>query len=148
MFPKIQDTLRGCLVHVCLAALLTLNAAAQLAIVPTTTLQAETSNNTSASSSFKTQTNGNAGAGNVSKLSIRRLLYQGSTTKIFAAVMPWFGRTDHMAIGYTSSDPKQIHAQVDYMMARGIQGAIIPWYGRSSEINSATALNYLAEADS
>ncbi len=41
-------------------------------VVPTTTLAAETGNNTSASSTFTAQTNGNLGAGNVSKVSLRR----------------------------------------------------------------------------
>jgi hypothetical protein len=126
---------------VCVVALLSLSAAAQTPITPTTTLGTETGNNTSASSSFKKQTNGNAGAGNVSKLSIRRLLYPGSTTKIYAAVMPWFGRSDHMSVGYNSADPGLIRAQVDDMLSRGIQGVIIPWYGPDSNINSTMAVN-------
>jgi PKD repeat protein len=127
--------------------LLSINAAAQITIVPTTTIGDETKNNTSASSTFKTQTDGNAAAGNVSKLPIRNLLYSGSTTKIFAAVMPWFGRTDHMDVGYNSSDPTQIRAQVNDMQSRGIQGAIIPWYGPNSNVESAMAINFVTEAN-
>ena len=130
----------------CLLSLLSFSAAAQLTITPTTTLSAETSNNTSASTTFKAQTDGNAGAGNVSKSSIRSLLYPGATTKIYAALMPWFGRTDHMSIGYTSSDPTQIHAQISDMRSRGIQGAIIPWYGPDVAINSTTAINFMQAA--
>ncbi len=128
--------------------LLSLSAAAQLSIVPTTTLTAETANNTSASSAFKAQTNGNAGAGNVSKLPLRNLLYPGSTTKIYAGLMPWFGRSDHMSVGYNSPDPTEIHAQVDDMLSRGIDGVIIDWYGPNRAINSATAANYMTEANS
>jgi PKD repeat protein len=130
----------------CLVLMLSLRAAAQLTITPTTTLTAETSNNTSASATFHAQTNGNAGAGNVSKSPIRNLLYSGSTTKIYAALMPWFGRTDHMSIGYTSSDAAQIKAQISDMRSRGIQGAIIPWYGPDVTINSATAINFMDAA--
>src|SRR5690348_3551801 len=121
-------------------------AAAQFRVTPTTTLTAEMANNTSASSSFKAQTNGNAGAGNVSKLPIRNLLYPGSTTKIYAAIMPWFGRSDHMAVGYDSSDPGQINAQIADMTSRGIQGAIIPWYGPNSAVQSAMAVNFMQAA--
>src|ERR1035441_5777780 len=130
----------------CAFALTQLNAAAQLTITPTTTLSAETANNTSANANFKAQTNGNTGPGNVSKTSIRTLLYPGSTTKIYGAVMPWFGRADHMSVGYTSSDPAQITAQIKDMQSRGIQGAIIPWYGRDSYINSDTAITFMQAA--
>ena len=132
----------------CVLLLLSLSASAQLTITPTTTLSAETSNNTSASASFHAQTNGNAGAGNVSKSSIRSLLYPGSSTKIYAALMPWFGRTDHMSVGYTSSDPAQINRQISDMRSRGIQGAIIPWYGPEEAVNSTTAINFMQAAQS
>jgi PKD repeat protein len=133
---------------ICAFILVSLGAAGQLTIVPTTTLKAETSNNTSASTTFSGQTNGNAGPGNVSKSSIRNLLYPGSTTKIYAAVMPWFGRPDHMSVGYTSSDPAQITAQINDMLSRGIQGAVIPWYGPNTNINSETAINFMQAAQS
>ena len=58
----------------------------------TTTLQAETGNNTSAADSFVAQTNGNASAGNVSKLPLRSLLYSGSNTRIYATWLGWFGK--------------------------------------------------------
>jgi len=44
------------------------------AIKPTTTLAAQTANNTSAANSFVGQTNGNARPGNVSKVDIHSLL--------------------------------------------------------------------------
>ena len=132
---------------ICLLMLLSLNAAAQLTITPTTTLSAETSNNTSTSATFQAQTNGNAGPVNVSKSSLRNLLYPGSTTKIYASVMPWFGSPSHMSIGYTSSDPAQITAQIRDMRSRGIQGAIIPWYGADS-YDAAMAVNFMKAAES
>ncbi len=131
----------------CVLVLLSLSAAAQLVITPTTTVSTETSNNTSASSTFRAQTNGNAGAGNVSKSSIRNLLYPGSTARIYASVMPWFGSPSHISVGYTSSDPTQISAQISDMRSRGIQGAIIPWYGADS-YNSTMALNFMQAAQS
>jgi len=131
----------------CALTLFSLNAGAQLTVVPTTTLSAETSNNTSTISTFRAQSNGNAGPGNVSKSSIRSLLYPGSTTKIYASVMPWFGSPSHMSVGYTSSDPKQINAQISDMRSRGIQGAIIPWYGPDS-YDAAMPMNFMAAAQS
>jgi hypothetical protein len=49
-------------------------------VVPTTTLAAQTANNTSAANGFTHQTNGNRGAGNVSKMDVHSLLYVGATT--------------------------------------------------------------------
>ena len=127
--------------------MLSVSAGAQLAITPTTTLSAETAKNTSASTTFQAQPNDNAGAGNVSKSSIRELLYPGSTTRIYASVMPWFGSPSHMSIGYTSSDPAQISSQISDMRSRGIQGAIIPWYG-SDSYDAAMAMNFMKAAQS
>lgn len=107
----------------------------------TTTLRAETANNTSASDSFVRQSNGNAGAGSVSKLPIRSLLYSGADTKIYVTWLGWFGRPDHMSVGYNSADASQVHRQVEDMISRGIQGAIAAWYGSGSAvINDATKL--------
>jgi hypothetical protein len=107
----------------------------------TTTLAAETGNDTSAADSFRAQTNGNAGAGNVSKLPIQSLLYAGATTKIYAHLVGWFGGSDHMSVGYQSDDAGQVHRQVVDMMSRGIQGVIIDWHGpASTRINTASTL--------
>jgi PKD repeat protein len=105
-------------------------ASAGTAFKATTTLAAETANNTSAANSFATQTNNNLGATNISKAPIRSLLYPGSTAKIYAHLVPWFGFGDHMNVGYVSSDTLQVQKQVNDMLSRGIDGAIIDWYGR------------------
>jgi len=115
-----------------------------------TTLQAETGNNTSAANSFAAQTNGNTGAGNVSKLPISSLLYGGSTTKIYATWLGWFGQPNHMSVGYISDTQAQVHAQVQDMISRGIAGAIADWYGVSNASieNATTLLRNEAEASS
>jgi PKD repeat protein len=118
---------------VCVTVLLvfsSLLASAGTAFKATTTVAAETSNNTSAANSFATQTNNNLGATNISKAPIRSLLYPGSTAKIYAHLLPWFGFGDHMNVGYVSSDTLQVQKQVNDMLSRGIDGAIIDWYGR------------------
>lgn len=109
--------------------------AGNLKIVPTTTLQALTSNNTSAADTFKTQSNGNSSAANISKLDIHTLLYPGSRTKVIAHLMPWFGDKRHMQVGYLSWDQTQIHRQVTDMISRGIDGLIIDWYGPADDTN-------------
>jgi hypothetical protein len=86
-------------------------------------------NNTSAADSFAAQQNGNAGASNVSKVSIRSALKIPASTPIWAHLMVWFGQSNHMNVGYDSADPNQVHKQLDDMQSRGIQGAIIDWYG-------------------
>ena len=115
-----------------------------------TTLQAETGNNTSTANSFGSQTNGNTAAGNVSKLPISSLLYNGSTTKIYATWLGWFGQPNHMSVGYISDTQAQVHAQVQDMISRGIAGAIADWYGVSNASieNATTLLRNEAEASS
>lgn len=98
-------------------------------VTPTTTLTAETSNNTSTADTFKTQPNGNIGATNVSKVDHHTLLYPGATTEIYTNIMFWFGQSNHMDVGYNSTDPAQVAAQVDDHVSRGIDGAIVDWYG-------------------
>ena len=110
-------------------------------LTATTTLQAETINNTSTADSFARQTNGNVGASNVSKAPLQSLLYSGSNTKMYVSWMGWFGRSDHMNVGYNSADSAQVHRQVQDMISRGVQGAIADWYGASTtSIETATQL--------
>jgi len=104
-----------------------------------TTLAAETANNTSASSSFNGTSNGNIKPASVSKVSLHTLLYPGATTKIYVHVMPWWGSSGHINIGYNSADPAQVTRQVDDMISRGIDGLIVDWYGpANAALNNAT----------
>lgn len=112
-------------------------------ITPKTTLAAETGNNTSAAITFTAQTNGNAGAGNVSKMPIRSLLYDGANTKIYAHWMPWFGNSSHMNVGYSSDDPSQVARQVADMASRGIDGAVVDWYGPNNMWNNTATINLM-----
>jgi len=114
---------------------------------PTTTLQAETANNTSAANSFSAQTNGNAQAANVSKLPISSLLYSGATTKIYAHWLSWFGQSNHMNVGYVSDSAAQVHAQVQDMMSRGIAGAIADWHGVADASSEAATQLLKSEAE-
>jgi hypothetical protein len=109
-------------------------------VVPTTTLAAQTSNNTSAANSFKTQTNNNRGAGNISKVDVHTLLYPGTATKVYAHMVLWFGQSDHMNIGYSETDPAQVQSQVDDMASRGLDGVIVDWYGPGNTMDQATQL--------
>jgi hypothetical protein len=115
-------------------------------VVPTTTLAAQTSNNTSAANSFAKQSNGNLGAANVSKADIHSLLYSGNTTKVYAHLMVWFGGSNHMNVGYSSTDAGQVTRQITDMISRGINGVIIDWYGPGSSTDQATQL-VMAEAE-
>lgn len=117
-----------------------LPALAGTAFKASTTLTAETTGNTSTASTFATQTNGNLGASNISKVPTRSLLYPGSTAKLYAHLLPWFGFGDHMNVGYVSSDALQIQRQVNDMISRGLDGAVIDWYGRGE--SSAHFLSY------
>ena len=114
---------------------------------PTTTLAAETGNNTSAAHTFAGLPNGNVASTNVSKLPIRQLLYAGADTKIYVHMMPWFGPSNHITVGYDSADPAQAARQVEDMISRGIDGLIIDWYGPNSTHHNTASLNLLREAE-
>jgi hypothetical protein len=109
-------------------------------IVPNTTLTAQTGNNTSAANSFQSQSNGNLGANNVSKVNVHSLLYSGATTKVFAHLLLWFGQAGHINVGYNSNDPTQVQNQINDMVSRGIDGVVIDWYGPNNSIDQATQL--------
>ncbi len=115
-------------------------------VVPTTTLTAQIANNTSAANSFTSQSNGNRGAGNVSKVDVHTLLYSGATTKVYSHLLLWWGQSNHMNIGYSSTDPTQIKNQIADMVSRGIDGVIIDWYGPNNSQDQATQL-VMAEAE-
>jgi hypothetical protein len=96
----------------------------------TRTLESETGNNTSASDSFRGMSNGNPAPSHVSKLPLRSLLYPGATAKIYARVVPFFLKSQkHVDVGYDSGDAHQVRRQVEDMISRGIDGAIVDWYG-------------------
>jgi hypothetical protein len=115
-----------------------------------TTLKAETGNNTSTANSFSGQKNGNAPASNVSKLPIPSLLYGGATTKIYATWLGWFGLNNHISVGYNSNTAAQVHSQVIDMISRGMTGVIADWYGTANTFieNATTLLMHEAEAHS
>jgi hypothetical protein len=94
------------------------------------------------------QSAGNEAASNISKVDTRSLLYTGATTKIYAHFMGWFGQSNHMDVGYTSSDPNQVKRQVNDAMSRGISGFIEDWYGPNNSMPNATAFALKAEAES
>ncbi len=122
--------------------------AQQFVFTPTTTLSAETANNTSAAASFTALSNGDPAPGNVSKLATSNLLYSGATTAIYAHFMPWFGQPSHINVGYNSDDPTQVHKQVTDMLSRGISGAIVDWYGPDMAVENNTTLLLKSEAES
>jgi hypothetical protein len=117
-------------------------------VVPTTTLAAETGNNTSTSPNFGGSSNGNlSGKNNISKVSATTLLYPGSTTKIYAHLMAWFGGSNHLNVGYKSDDPAQVARQVHDMLSRGLSGAIIDWYGPNNSRTNNASLYVKQEAE-
>jgi hypothetical protein len=134
-------------VAVTLIAASNLSSASNSYVVPTTTFAAQTANNTSAANSFTTQSNNNRGAGNISKVDVHTLLYSGATTKVYAHMVLWFGRSNHMNIGYSETNAAQVQSQIDDMVSRGIDGAIIDWYGPGNSIDQATQL-VMAAAES
>jgi PKD repeat protein len=122
--------------------------AQQFVFSQTTTLSAQTANNTSAASSFAALSNGDPAPGNVSKLATANLLYSGATTAIYAQFQAWFGQPSHINVGYNSDDPTEVHNQVTDMLSRGISGAIVDWYGPDAAVENGTTMLLMAEAQS
>ncbi len=115
--------------------------AANLTITPTTTLATETGNNTSTANSFVTSTNGNLGAGNVSKRPLRDLIYPAFGGQVFVNWVPWWGTSNHINIGYSESNSAQLEAQVTDMISRGVDGLIADWWHAGQlEINTELML--------
>lgn len=101
-----------------------------------TTLAQLTGNNTSASSSFTSLANGNAAPGNVSKVSLKKLLPPNFTGKVLAHWMPWWrcsespcegshDKRDPLRVGYSTEDPAQIDRTIEDMMSRGYDGVMV-----------------------
>src|SRR5260370_17427757 len=61
-------------------------------------------------------------------------------------MMVWFGQSNHMSVGYSSTDTTQIKNQLNDMISRGIDGVIIDWYGPNNSEDQAT-LSIMAEAE-
>jgi hypothetical protein len=103
-----------------------------------TTLEAQTWNNTSAADSFKSLSNHDQGATNINNADMHTLLYPGSKTEIYAELQPWFGDKRHMEVGYISWDPMQVEKQLADMQSRGVTGVVIDWYGPADPTESTT----------
>ena len=111
-------------------------------------LRAKTSNNTSASASFHGMYNGNAQLGQVSKLPVRSLLYPGATTKIYVRVVSFFDQNKkHADVGYLSDDRPQVRHQVEDMISRGIDGAVVDWYGTQRPEHAQVPVVFKEEAE-
>ena len=108
-------------------------------VTPTTTLKAETSNNTSTADTLTTMSNGNVGATNVSKVSLKTMMYPGFNGKMFAHLMGWFGGTNHVNVGYSSNTSSQVASQINDMESRGFDGLILDWYGPSHGMEDQVA---------
>ena len=118
-----------------------------ITITSDTTLSTQKTNNTSTANSFGGTSNGNPAPAAISKLPIRELLYSGATTKIYVHVQPWWGKSSHINIGYKSTDPAQVKRHVNDMVSRGIDGAILDYYGPTDTFNDTAAIALLKESE-
>ena len=121
-------------------------------ILPTTTLAAETGNNTSAADSFpgceittvtngQCVDNGDLRASNISKVSLRTLLspsQQGA--KLYTTYIPYWVHGSHPNIGYNSQDPNQVAKEITDLASRGLDGVLIDWYGPGSYEEGASEI--------
>lgn len=114
-----------------------------------TTLELETRNNTSASDQFRGMENGNLPPSHVSKLPLRSMLYPGAQTIILARVVPFFLPSQkHVDVGYNSGDERQAARQAEDMISRGIDAAVVDWYGTDHPDLGRTAVGFRKAAES
>ena len=99
-------------------------------LTPTTTVTKELRINTSASGTYSNPSVGTT-LGNVSKLPLRQLL-PGFSGKIYASVVLFWGSSKHINVGYSAIDPAQVDRQIKDIISRGMDGAILDWYGAGS----------------
>ncbi|HMC31866.1 MAG TPA: endo-1,3-alpha-glucanase family glycosylhydrolase [Candidatus Angelobacter sp.] len=52
------------------------------------------------------------------------------TPQILAAYQPWFGKPNHLNVGYSSQDPRVLAEQIEKAKNLGITGFVVNWYGR------------------
>jgi hypothetical protein len=107
-----------------------------MALEVTTTLNRLTSNNTSASSSFATLSNGDIAPGNVSKVSLKKMLPPNFNGKVLAHWMPWWkcsenpcdgvhDKRDVLRVHYSTEDPAQLDKIIEDMISRGYDGIMV-----------------------
>ena len=70
---------------------------------------------------------------------------------MYTRYMPWFGDSigdpHHRDVGCRSDDAQQIARQVADMISRGLQGAIVDWYGPDSGLNNQSTILLMKEAE-
>jgi hypothetical protein len=135
-----KRTLAGCLLFAC----------ASLAFASDfDSLEALKAPNTSGSIRFHGSSNGNLpGSASISKVDVHTLLYPGSTTKVLAHYLPWWGPDARgVDAGYRSDDPSQARRTFADMRSRGIDGVIVDWYGEGHYVDKAwkSSMPVLAE---
>src|SRR5947209_17726498 len=52
---------------------------------------------------------------------------------LLAAYQPWFGRGNHINVGYSSQDVTVLQRQIADARALGIRGFVVNWYGPRKE---------------
>lgn len=83
-----------------------------------------------------------------STLSAAQLQAPEGSPKVLAAYQPWFGRANHINVGYSSQDPQVLASQVQKAKNLGITAFVVNWYGpRKPYEDQSYALLQKAAAD-
>jgi len=83
-----------------------------------------------------------------SSLSAAQLQAPEGSPKVLAAYQPWFGRGNHINVGYSSQDPQVLAEQVQKAKNLGIAAFVVNWYGpRKPYEDQSYALLQKAAAD-
>ena len=60
-------------------------------------------------------------------------LAPGGAPELLAAYQPWFGRGNHINVGYSSQDPAVLRRQITEAQGMGISAFVVNWYGPRHE---------------
>lgn len=82
-------------------------------------------------------------------LSAAQLQAPEGSPKVLAAYQPWFGRPNHINVGYSSQDPQVLAEQVQKATSLGIAAFVVNWYGprKPYEDKSYALLQQVAAGD-
>lgn len=62
-------------------------------------------------------------------LSAAQLQAPEGSPKVIAAYQPWFGKSNHINVGYSSQDPQVLVEQIEKAKNLGIAAFVVNWYG-------------------
>ena len=79
--------------------------------------------------------------GNQQPIALKDVSRLPGEPKVLADYQPWFGDPNHIDVGYSSQDPKELRKQIESARSVGIYAFVVDWYGpRQPFLDRSTTL--------